>query len=70
MFSADGGREMFWASGDYIGVLKKTLKWPADVGGESTNCATSKIQAVGAANLWVFVGMVKGNAELKNFIPC
>ena len=46
---------------------KKLLKWQADVGGESTKCATFKIQAVEAANLRVFVGMVKGDAELKIF---
>ena len=30
-------------------------------------CATFKIQAVEAANLRIFVGVVKGNAELKIF---
>ena len=45
--------------------LKKLLKWQADVGGGSTNCATFKIQEMEAANLRVFVGMVKGYAELK-----
>ena len=35
--------------------------------GESTKCATFKIQAVEAANLRVFMGMVKGDAELKIF---
>ena len=37
------------------------------MGGESTKCATSKIQAVEAANLRLFVGMVKGDSELKMF---
>ena len=46
---------------------KKLLKWQADVGGESTRCAKFKIQAVEAANLRVFVVMVKGDAELKIF---
>ena len=46
---------------------KKLLKWKADVGEESTKCATFKIQAVEAANLRVFVGMVKRDAELKTF---
>ena len=46
---------------------KKLLKWQADVGGESKKCATFKIQAAEAANLWVFVGMVKGDEELKIF---
>ena len=46
---------------------KKLLKWQADVGGDSTKCATFKTQAVEAANLWVFFGMVKGDAELKLF---
>ena len=32
-----------------------------------TKCATFKIQAVEAENLRVFVGMVKGDAELKIF---
>ena len=36
-------------------------------GGGSTKCSTFKIQAVEAANLRVFVGMVKGDAELKIF---
>ena len=39
----------------------------ADVGKESTKCATFKIQVAEAANLRVFVGMVKGDAELKIF---
>ena len=46
---------------------KKLLKWQADVGGESTKRTTFKIQAAEAANLRVFVGMVKGDAELKIF---
>ena len=37
------------------------------LGGESTKCATLKIQAAEAKNLRVFVGMVKGDAELKIF---
>ena len=41
------------------------MKWQVNVGGELTKCATFKIQAVEAANLQVFVGMVKGEAELK-----
>ena len=43
---------------------KKLLKWQADVEWESTKCATFKIQAVEAANLQVFVGMLKEDAEL------
>ena len=46
---------------------KKLLKWQADVGGESTKCATFKIQAREAENLRVFVGMVKGGVEFKIF---
>ena len=46
---------------------KELLKWQADVGGESIKCATFKAQAVEASNLRVFVGMVKGDAELKLF---
>ena len=46
---------------------KKLLKYQADVGGDSTKCATFKIQAVEAANLRVFVSMIKGDAELKIF---
>ena len=49
---------------------KKLLKWQAAVGGESTKCATFKIQAAEADIFRVFVGMVKGYAELKNFIQC
>ena len=37
------------------------------LGGGSKKCATFKIQAVEAENLRVFVGMVKGDAELKIF---
>ena len=48
-------------------VSKKLLKWQADVGGESTKFVMFKMQAVGAANLQVFLGMVKGDAELKLF---
>ena len=40
---------------------KKLRKWKATVGGESKNCATFKIQAAEAANLRLFVGMVKGD---------
>ena len=43
---------------------KKLLKWQADVGGESTKCATFKIQAAEAENLRVFVVMVKEDTEL------
>ena len=46
---------------------KKLLKWQADVGGELKKFATFKTQAMEAANLRVFVGMVKGDAELKLF---
>ena len=67
MASADGGRELFWASINYTGVLKKTSKMAGRCWGESTKCATFKIQAVEVANLRVFVGMVKGDAELKIF---
>ena len=58
---------MFWASSNYTGVLEKLLKWHSDVGEESTKCATFKIQAVEAENLWVFVGIVKGDAKLRIF---
>ena len=67
MVSADKGRVNVWASSDYTGFLKKLLKWQADVGGESTKCAKFKIQAVEAGHLRVFVGIVKGDAELKIF---
>ena len=46
---------------------EELLKWQADFGGKSTKCATFKIQTIEASNLWVFVGMVKGGAELKIF---
>ena len=49
---------------------KKLLKWQADVGGESTKCATFKIQAVESAKSRVFLGMVKGDAEIKNSTQC
>ena len=39
---------------------KKLLKWQLNVEGESTKRATFKIQAVEAANLRVFIGMVRG----------
>ena len=46
---------------------EKLMKWQAHVRGESTNCGTFKMLAVEAANFPVFVGMVKGDAELKLF---
>ena len=46
---------------------KKLIKWQAYVGGESIKRAMFKIQAAEAANLRVFVGMVKGGAELRIF---
>ena len=33
MVSADGGGINVWSSSDNTGVLKKLLKWQADVGG-------------------------------------
>ena len=36
-------------------------------GGGSTRCATFKIQSVEEENLRVFIGIVKGGAELKIF---
>ena len=44
---------------------KKLLKWQADVRGDSTKCATFETQAVEAANVRIFFGTVKGDAELK-----
>ena len=70
MVRTDGGHENVWASSDNVGVHKSLMKWQADVGGESTKCATFKIQAVEVANLRVFAVMVKGYVELKNFILC
>ena len=67
MVRANGSRRNFWAGSENAVVFEKLLKWKADVGGESTKCATFKTQAVEAANLRVFVGMVKGDAELKIF---
>ena len=46
---------------------KILIKWQTDVGVESTKCATFKIQAAEADILWVFLGMVKGDVELKIF---
>ena len=67
MVRADRGCEMFGPAGTTHEFSKKILKYQADVRGESTKCATFKIQAVEAANLQVFFGMVKGDAELKIF---
>ena len=67
MVSADRGCENVWSRSNNKGVSEKLLKWQAYVRGELTKCATFKIQAAEAANLWVFVGMVKGDAELKIF---
>ena len=58
---------MFGPEATTLDFSKKILKWQANVGVESTKCATFKTQAVKAANLRVFVGMVKGDAELKLF---
>ena len=44
---------------------EKLTKWQADVERESTKCTKFKIQAVEAANLRVFVGMIKGEVDLK-----
>ena len=65
MVRADRGGENIWAISDNAGVFVKRINWQADVRGELTMCATFKIHAVEAANLRVFVGMVKGDAELK-----
>ena len=46
---------------------KKLLKYQADVGTESTKCATFKMQTAEVENLRVFVGMVKRDMELKLF---
>ena len=70
MVSDDGGRENIWYISDNTGVLEKSLKRQADVGGEPTKCSVFKIQAVEAANLRVFVGMEKGDTEVKNSILC
>ena len=67
MVRSDRGCENVWASRNHTGVLLKTPKMAGRYWGESTKCATFKIQAVEAANLRVFVGMVKGDAELKIF---
>ena len=61
---------MFGPAATTQDFLEKLLKWQADARGESTKCAKFKIQAVEAANLRVFVGMVKGDAKLKNFTLC
>ena len=58
---------MFGPEATTLDFSKKILKWQANVGVESTKCATFKTQAVKAENLRVFVGMVKGDAELKLF---
>ena len=46
MVSVDRGRENVWSISNHTGVLEKLPKWQADVGGESTKCATFKIKAV------------------------
>ena len=67
MVSADGGRENVWASSYYTGVLKKTTQMAGGCWGESKKCAMFKIQAAEAAKFRIFIGMVKGEAELKIF---
>ena len=67
MFSADCGCENVWASSVHTGFLEKNSKMAGRCWGESTKCATFKIQAVEVANLRVFVVMVKGDAEFKIF---
>ena len=59
--------KMFGLAATTYESSKKNLKWQADVGGESTKCAMLKTQAMEAANLRVFVCIVKGGAELKFF---
>ena len=61
------GHENVWARSDNTRVFEKLLKLQVDVRGELTKCARFKIQAVESENLQVFVGMVKGDAELKMF---
>ena len=63
----DGCHEHVWAGRNNTGVFEFFLKGQVDVKGESTKCATLKTQAMEAANLREFVGMVKGDAELKLF---
>ena len=70
MIRTDGGCENVWVSSDNAGFFEKLLKCQADVGWESTKCATFKIKAGEEANLRLFVGMVKGDAELKKFTLC
>ena len=65
MVSADGGPENVWASSNHTGVLEKLIKWQAYVGGESTNCAIFKIQAVEEENLRGIVGMINRDEEIK-----
>ena len=67
MVYTDNNCENVWAISDNVGVFGKLLKWQADVGRESKKCVTIKTQALEAVNLQVFVGMVKGDAELKIF---
>ena len=65
MVSAYGGYGNFWASSDNTRVLGKFSKIIGRCrGGGSKKCAMFKIQA---ENLRVFLGMVKGDAELKIF---
>ena len=65
MVSADRDRVNIWASSAYTGVLQKLLKQQADVERESTKCTKFKIQVAEKANMRIFVGMVKWDAELK-----
>ena len=46
---------------------QKTTEMAGGCRGELTKCAAFRTQAAEAANLQVFVGMVKGDAELKLF---
>ena len=67
MVRADGVRENVSAGSVTQEFSKKLLKWQADVGRELTKCTTFKTQAVEAANLWIFFGVLKGDVKLKLF---
>ena len=65
MVCAGGGSENVWDGSKNAGVFEKTTEMAGRCWWGVEKCATFKMQAVEAANLRVFVGMVKGDAELK-----
>ena len=57
--------KMFKPESTMLDFFNKTLKWQADICRESTKFAMFKTESTEAANLQVFLGMVKYDAELE-----